>query len=256
MRSVVTIATGRYVEFIDQLAAGLEGGRADQLFVLTNDPGMLERRDWKQRVLRVRALPLGHMAWPYPTLWRYHSLGSYKDFFVSETDGLIYMDSDMSVVGPIDELWEESLFAVVHPGHWDPSPISLPHCSDPASRAFVPIEKRHFYVAGGVQGGNASAYLDAVSECREAILTDYRNRVMATWHDESHWNAYVVDKADRIAVLPARYCWPESWAVPDRADLQVPAILALDKDHHRLRGTVPSRQESLRKLARRALRRP
>jgi histo-blood group ABO system transferase len=64
---------------------------------------------------------------------------------------------------------------------------------------------------------------------REAIDDDLRRGVVAAWHDESHWNRYLVDHPADV-VLPPEYCCPESWPLPGRK------LLALEKDHAALRG--------------------
>lgn len=184
------------------------------------------------------ALPYGRLSWPYPTLWRYHAIASYADVFrAHEVTHLVYTDVDMRVIHEVPELFGPSLVAVRHPGYVDQTWTDLPFCADRASTAYFAPSASSRYVCGGVQGGETERYLAAVEHLRGNILDDFRGGVMATWHDESHWNRYV-DSCDdgEIIVLGSEFCWPESTPGASPA----PKILALDKDHHALRGTRPS----------------
>jgi histo-blood group ABO system transferase len=108
------------------------------------------------------------------------------------------------------------------------------------------------YVAGGIQGGPVDEYLTAASTIRKRIEQDYMSGITAIWHDESHWNRYVFDNSDDMTILGPQFCWPETWPVP--RGVSDPRLLALDKNHHALRGTKPSVGErsksQIRRLAR------
>ena len=60
------------------------------------------------------------------------------------------------------------------------------------------------------------------------IDDDASRGITAIWHDESHWNRYLIDHPPEVA-LPPTYCCPESWSMAGRK------ILALDKDHAAMR---------------------
>ena len=35
-------------------------------------------------------------------------------------------------------------------------------------------------------------------------------RIIATWHDESHLNRYIIDRTD-VRILPPSFCFPVEW---------------------------------------------
>jgi histo-blood group ABO system transferase len=244
-RGLVCIATGRYVRLVgDLVRACSRSGIVDRLFCLTDDPASLQRRASRGGRVEVLYLPWGGLAWPLPTLWRYHAIDLYADLLGASVSHLLYCDVDMRPLGPCDELFGDRLVAVAHPGYWSANPETFPYERDPRSAAFLRGRPGHRYVAGGVQGGPAGPYLSAVAELRRRIQRDHLRGVSAVWHDESHWNRYVADHGHQLTVAGPEFCWPESWPVP--AGVAEPRLLALDKDHHGLRGTRPSLRETSR----------
>lgn len=247
-RGLVCIATGRYISFLDRLVdACAQVDIVNQLFCLTDDPTALRSGTCRRGPITVLYLPWGSLAWPMPTLWRYHAISLYAEVFRSKTSHLLYCDVDMRPLDACPELFRECLVAVTHPGYWSSDAESLPLEANPDSAAFVHRRGEISYVAGGVQGGPVERFLSAASEIRGRIQQDHLNGITAVWHDESHWNRYVADHRDEVAIVGPEFCWPESWPVP--AGVPGSRLLALDKDHHSLRGTRPS----LREISRRGL---
>jgi histo-blood group ABO system transferase len=80
-----------------------------------------------------------------------------------------------------------------------------------------------------VQGGRPAAYLAAVEAIAAAVDEDAARGITAVWHDESHWNRYLVDHPPDVELSPA-YCTPEGSRMPFSH-----RILALTKDHAAMR---------------------
>jgi histo-blood group ABO system transferase len=121
------------------------------------------------------------------------------------------------------------LAAVLHPGYAGrPPAVHAPYERRSASRAFVARHRGEFYFAGAFQGGRSQEYLDAMRAMRDAIDADAARGLTACWHDESHWNRYLVDHAPAV-ILPSTYCCPETWPMEGRR------LLALDKNHAEVR---------------------
>jgi histo-blood group ABO system transferase len=77
-------------------------------------------------------------------------------------------------------------------------------------RAYVhPREGRRYY-AGGFQGGRAAVYVEAMRAMDAAIADDERRGIVACWHDESHWNRYLIDRPPSVE-LSHDYCCPAPW---------------------------------------------
>ncbi|GAW51913.1 MULTISPECIES: hypothetical protein [unclassified Nocardioides] len=239
---LIVIATGRYVEFVDQLLASAHEHVAGlhRLYVLS------DRRPPDDP--RIVWLPWGHIGWPYPTLLRYRAIAAHQDI-LRECDILVYSDVDMRFVASFDMTQIRGIFAVSHPGYVGATPDSLPYERNPASQAYVPVGSGLEYFAGGVQGGRAEIYLDACEQMAARVQEDLNAGIVPVWHDESIWNGWLIDHPPDL-VLGSEYCTPETAAGPQSV------LLALDKDHARLRGT-PWQVRSVERLvrARRALRR-
>jgi hypothetical protein len=216
------------------------------LFTLTDADDLLAAPTRRAGSVEVVALPWAAPPWPYPTLWRYHAMLAYADLLQTHVTHLVYCDVDMRFVGDTAALFQDALVAVTHPAAWR-KPTELWE-ERPESAAYVEPHMRGVYVAGGVQGGPVGAYLWAAATCARSILQDHLAGRTAVWHDESHWNRFMQGRAD-VLTLGAEYCWPESWPVP--AGLPSPRVLALDKDHHALRGTRSTLQRGMRTAAKR-----
>lgn len=221
--SLVVIATGRYQEFVPALVAGakLHVLGLERIYVMSDaTPDPDEMVTW---------LPWGHMPWPYPTLLRYRAMTAYRDV-LRDSEVLVYLDVDMRIQRNIELPPMEGTFAVRHPGYVAVGPDELPYERRVESTSCISLGKGTSYFAGGVQGGHGVAYLEACATIAGWIQADLSNGVVPLWHDESAWNRYCVMHEPEF-VLPHTYCSPE---YHEQADA---FIVALDKDHDRLRET-------------------
>lgn len=215
---LVTMATGRYIEFIPALVASARQHLVGlgPVFVLTDATEIGGAGE-------VRILPWEKLDWPLPTLLRYRAFTQYAQQ-LSEVDVLLYTDADMLFVGDVDIRDAAGLIAVRHPGYVNTAPADLPYERRTTSTACVPPGQGVAYFCGGVQGGCTAAYLEAAAEIDSAIAADQSKGVTAVWHDESQWNRYLLDHPASTQ-LGAEYCTPDV----NRGDSS--RILALTKDH-------------------------
>ena len=80
------------------------------------------------------------------------------------------------------------------------------------------------YVSGGV-GDEEIAAMRAMDA---AIAADERRGITACWHDESHWNRYLIDHEPAIELSPDYMC-PPLW----RPETQ--RIVIVEKDNQEVR---------------------
>ncbi len=64
-------------------------------------------------------------------------------------------------------------------------------------------------MAGGLNGGTASAYLALCRELKKRTDEDLQNNVIARFHDESQLNRLVAETPGKFRILPPDYCTPE-----------------------------------------------
>lgn len=222
--SLLVVATGRYQQFVPQvLASASRHVRGlDRVFLFTD-----QRPD--QGLEQVVWLPWGHLGWPLPTLLRYRAFSAYRD--VLETSGvLLYVDVDMRFADDIDMSDVSGLLAVEHPGYVGQAVGGLPYERRPESACCVPAGAAEAYFCGGVQGGQASQYLDACAEMASWIQSDLDHNIIPVWHDESAWNRY-------CALNPPKTIWGPEYCSPEHEGNLAARIIALDKNHDAVRGT-------------------
>lgn len=180
---------------------------------------------------------IGSYGWPYATLYRYKVFSSISEYLKKFTH-LLYLDVDMKIVDIIgDEVIVDGLLAVQHPGMYATNGWGSPNNSEKSKSWFDPSLRKRYY-CGGVQGGSSKEYLAACKEMEQRIDEDEKNKVMAEWHDETHWNKITnYDKPNIVTSLPPSYCIPEpikhrqTWGLSSFE----PKIIALDKDHKSIR---------------------
>lgn len=173
-------------------------------------------------------LPISHQPWPYVTLYRYRHIANASQYLQS-FKYLFMCDADMEFVGHIGDELLGGLVATIHGGHAKTPPTKLPFLNCPKSRAHIQRGTGTRYYAGGFQGGETQRYLSACAAMAEAIEIDEKIGYIADWHDESHWNAYLVRNPPNVVLSPS-YCCGDLNLKP--ADVK---LLALAKPHAAMR---------------------
>ena len=223
---VLLIATNKYIKFLDPLVESIDKyflkNHNITIFCFTN---ILDHKVSSNVIL----IEQEHMPWPLPTLKRFEIFYKHKDRY-DNIDVLYYLDVDMRINDYIGDEFlpdDKDLIAVVHPGYRRDLLQSFER--RPQSKAFVNFNY-YVYHCGGVQGGKRDAYLKACKLLSDNILDDMGRNIIAVWHDESHWNKYLISNPGIYKELDCDYCYPESWNIPYKK-----IILALDKNHEEMR---------------------
>ncbi len=194
-------------------------------------------------------IPKVRRGFPIDPLHQYHYIMEVKEQVETlGSDLCYYLDVDSQVVAKIGRAFlptpEQPLIAVSHPGYYDgvrgipSSNPSLPFERREASTACVSRrEKTPQYVCGAVQGGFTNAFFEASQSMRHSVDSDNQRGIIAIYHDESHWNRYVLSHPDRVKILPPDYCYPIEYA--RRLRHCRPKIVAIKKDHDFFRLHIP-----------------
>lgn len=232
------IATRKYKQFlpaiIDQIDKFFLPGREIAIMIFSDDHLPPITTSARTQIVWTR---IESLAFPYATLYRYKIFSRYSEYLKKFTN-LLYLDVDMGIVDKIgDEVIVDGLLAVEHPGCYAEKRWGSPNNPEKSTSSF-PAEHRKTYYCGGVQGGSSKEYLAACKVMAERIEEDEKNKVMAEWHDETHWNKITsYDKPDLVTSLSPSYCMPEP--IKHRKDWGLssfePKIIALDKDHKSIR---------------------
>jgi hypothetical protein len=258
----VSVATNIYIKYWESMAASADRylfpNNRTTLYVFTDDPARAEAFARTLKRIHVVAIKVDPLNWPEATLLRYSLMVKSAHLLVD--DVLMHIDADMELVNPVGPSleateWAGGLALVQHPGFRRPTGTGLAalYLSDPRlavsdlrlwrrfrglgaweerpeSLAFVPPDHRHTYVCGGVWLGTRSAVLHMSRELAGNVQADLDGGIVASWHDESHLNAYASLHAHSI--LDSSYCFVPSYG--NLKDLE-PRIRAIDKGIQRTR---------------------
>jgi len=198
--AIITIATGRYLDFYLELERSIH-----TYFLKNHDKHIFLFTD---RVVYlsddVTQVSIQNLPWPLTTLLRFHY---FRQIDLSGYDVAFYIDSDMLIVDEINEdiiLPKSQFSAVIHPlktsseNHFETNPLSTA-CTDATKN--TPYYQACFF------GGNMNAMCEMFKVLDNNIMVDLRNNIIAKWHDESHFNKYLMDKY--VMTLGEEYAFPD-----------------------------------------------
>ena len=161
----------------------------------------------------IKIFKIEHQPWPLITLLRFHTFLKAEDD-LKNCDYLMFANANIvcnEIITeeeflPRDEKGEK-LFVVNHPGYYDKGKISFPYDRNPKSLAYIPWNCGEHYVLGGMFGGTSADFLELSKLLKHNIEEDLKKNIIATWHDESHLNRYIMQRDD-VRILPPEYCFP------------------------------------------------
>lgn len=163
----------------------------------------------------VRIIPQEALPWPYSTMQRFEAFLGQEDA-LKDFDYLFFANANLHCLGDLlsDELLPDaaagqSLVAVCHKPYYGRPVQFYPYERRAASRAYIPYCAGQYYVAGGLNGGTAAAYLAMCRELRTRTREDLDHGVIARFHDESQLNRLVAEDAAPFRILGPAYCCPE-----------------------------------------------
>lgn len=232
--AILYVCTGKYIRFWEDFYSSAEQhffpGVQKHYFVFTD-------QEFPESSLpNVTKVHQENLGWPDNTLRRFHMFLK-VDAELSKHDYLYFFNANCRFKRDIGSEFlpeqNEQLLVVRHPGHVDKSNDQLPYERNPRSRACVPLGQGTYYVCGGVNGGTSDAFLEFARHAREAIDADYRDGIVAEWHDESHINRYILDHPHTVRA--ASYCYPQNWKLSEDVIIEV-----RDKKNHGGRDTLRS----------------
>lgn len=169
------------------------------------------------------------LGWPFNTLYRYRMFNRVRDQ-ISTYDYVAFINSNSVFVDNVtfSDFFgqDKKLVACIHPGFYDKQvhKYTYERRVTSSAKVFHP----HHYFAGGINGGSSDGFWEAVDFLIAAIEHDLDHGVMALWHDESHWNAFLNNQYEEVEmdihILSPSYMYPEDWNIPFK-----PKILLRDK---------------------------
>lgn len=220
---VLYICTGKYSIFWKSFYESAEKyflvNHTKTYYVYTDAPELAFETN--ANVVKIYQKNLG---WPHNTLMRFSMFMAQKDILL-QTDFLFFCNANLlfeDMVGDEILAFSEGLVALQQPGYWNKPREAFPYETNPQSTAYIPTNKGRYYVMGALNGGKTESFLGMAEDLQKNIEIDLQQNIIAVWHDESHLNAYLVDKEFKL--LDPSYGYPEDWDLPF-----TPKIKILDK---------------------------
>jgi hypothetical protein len=184
----------------------------------------------------VTVLHQDFLGWPFSTLYRYHFFRRIRDQLVN-FDYVVFFNANAEMQGPISvaEFFGANSFVHLvagrHPGCHQPSGFVFPFEGRPCSAAY--LEQGSDYFQGCINAGTGPAFVAMLDSLSLAIDADLSRGIVARWHDESHWNCYVLAFQRRqpsaVHVLDSHFLYPAdvAWSLP-----RPPRILMRAKENY------------------------
>jgi hypothetical protein len=217
--AVLYICTGKYSMFWNDFYTSSNRyfniGAERHYFVFT-DSKEIEGKD-------VTVIYREHAGFPMDSLLRFEMFLSIE-VKLAEYDFVFFFNSNMvfarEVNGEIMPTEGKDLVGVLHPGLFRRSSLWYPYERNKLSMAYV--ERNNIvmrYFMGSLIGGTSKAFLELCRTCAEWIAEDFRNEIIAIFHDESHLNKYFATRD--ILILDPGYAYPEGWILPFQKKIMI-----------------------------------
>ena len=212
--AVLYICTGNYIAFWHDFYPNFKANflpDCDRTFFVFTDAEHIDYEN-EPDVHRIyqKALP-----WPYSTMQRFDAFLGQADA-LAKFDYLFFANANLHCTRAITaaELLPngtagQSLTAVCHLPYYGKDPIFHPYDRSGKSCASIPYNCGQYYVAGGLNGGTAAAFLDLCRELKIRTDEDLAHGVIARFHDESQLNRLVAEHPEKFRILSPDYCTPE-----------------------------------------------
>lgn len=214
---ILYICTGKYACFWKEFYQ-----RCEKFFLLDCEKHYYVWTDSKEiidnysNVMNIHIYYQAVQPWPLPTLMRYNYFLAAKND-LKKMDFLIFMNGNLMVQKEIlsrDVLPREGekIFVTLHPGYFCKAPIEYTYDDNPNCRAYIPNGKGKLYFAGGLNGGRTEEFILLMEELNNRIQLDYKEGIVALWHDESHLNKYMYEYQKKYRILSPAYLYPEDYS--------------------------------------------
>lgn len=152
--------------------------------------------------------PVLHLPWPLTTLLRFNYFNTVADI-LSSYDYVFYIDSDMEVVDYLEDEILPATAEIVTTSHYHYSKeeIGPYEFNNKDSTAYVERSSKlkGKYCQACFFGSTSKLFLEMSAELDKNIKIDLNKNIIARWHDESHFNKFILNK--KTKQLDQRYCF-------------------------------------------------
>jgi histo-blood group ABO system transferase len=220
---VITIATGRYIQFVEKLLDSIENN-----FLVGHDISCLlfTDNDLEESSDNIKVSKIEHKTWPEPALKKYNYIHSEREY-LKQFDYTYLFDADVYFVDEVADEVLEDLVGVIHPYKVLEDKSVYPYEARKESTAYVSDTDRSKYYAAAFAGGKSEKFLEMAKTISERVSEDEKNGIVAVWHDESHLNKYFNENPPND--LSPSYMFPEELVNHPNYPWK-PKLIAVNKD--------------------------
>jgi histo-blood group ABO system transferase len=235
--SLLIIATNKYTKYLPKLLSSAETfflrGHDVEYCIFTDKTAEVFKENRRHKD-KLKIFYVEHLPDMNSSLKRYHFFNENKEYINS--DYLFYIDADTRFVDYMKDDILSDLVAVQHCGYVGERGT---YETRELSMAYIAPNEGTMYFGGGFQGGKAENFWQASETMANSIDVDTHNGITAIWHDESHWNRYLVDNPPTKVLSPS-YHFPENhqhiYSKWRKIGVSfTPKILLLAKNHKEMR---------------------
>ncbi|XP_069056564.1 histo-blood group ABO system transferase-like isoform X4 [Pleurodeles waltl] len=119
------------------------------------------------------------------------------------------------------------LVATLHPGYYKTDRSYFTYERRTSSQAYIPSNEGDFYYQANFFAGKVQEIYQMTKSCDEAIKIDDSNGIIAVYHDESHFNKYLLHHKP-TKILSPEYIW--SWTIRRTSDIQTIRVIHGEKN--------------------------
>ena len=216
--SILTIATGKYIEFIPNLIDSSE-----KYFLKEHSKTYYVFTDIELPLVvgnaKIVKIYQGKLGWPYDTMMRFHMFMAIEKK-IKNTDFTFFLNANMKFLNEVGEevlpSGEDVYFTgVKHPGFFKSSTSDMPYERRKESNFYISEEnnKNKMYYQGCFNGGYSSKWIEMCKTLSNKIDEDLNSNIIPVWHDESAINWYFCNI--KLNSLEPNYSLPEQIMVGD-----------------------------------------
>ena len=210
--SILTIGTGKYIDFIPRLIESVEKNFLKEhnktYYVFTDSQLPIEVKNTK--IVKIYQEKLG---WPYDTMMRFHMF-SYIEKKLKKSDLSFFFNSNMEFVEEVGEeilpnMIDEFFIGVNHPGYFKSNTDNMPYERRKESNFFIEDSDNtnKNYYQGCFNGGDSKKFIEMSKILSSKIDGDLNSNIIPIWHDESAINWYF--RNIKVKTLNPEYALPE-----------------------------------------------
>ena len=205
--AILTISTGKYIQLFENLKKTILINflpNYEKTIFLFTDNDYVETNNIKIKKIL-------HLPWPLNTLLRFNYFNTIIEE-LKEYDLIYYIDSDVIIHNIInEEIFPNNSNDIVCVEHFWEFKCSYPYENNKSSTAYVDVTDLNFnpeYCQACFFGAYKDVFFKLSDDLRNNINLDLKNSVISKWHDESHFNKYILNKSKKI--LNSSYNHPTS----------------------------------------------